>query len=135
MLVDGIIIGYVLEDQDRGLRQGNAIRGKIYGRTAIPYGVYEVGLTVSTKFGGRLWPELLNVPGFSGIRPHAGNYVKDTLGCQLIGSLNPVPSKDINGYWRVWDSRKAWERLHSMIVDSLNRGEKVTWEIKANYKK
>lgn len=138
-IVDGIVFGYVLEDQDKLLSSSMplpAIRAaKVYGRTAIPYGKYEVGLTVSTKFGGRLWPELLNVPGYSGIRPHAGNYVKDTLGCQLVGSMTPKPSKDSNGYWRVWDSQKAFSKLHLMIDETLHRGERVTWEVKPNYSK
>lgn len=58
--------------------------GKIYGDTAIPGGLYRVVLTWSKRFN-RLLPELRDVPGFSGIRIHSGNSVKDTQGCILVG--------------------------------------------------
>ena len=133
LVVNGFEVGYVLEDEDKGLRSSMPLTQikniKEYGRTAIPTGKYEVGLTVSTKFGGKLWPELLNVPGYGGIRPHAGNYVTDTYGCQLIGSSKPAPTKDKNGFWRVWDSRTAWGKLKPQIEAALYKGERVTWVI------
>lgn len=57
---------------------------KIPGETAIPAGKYEVRLTESARFK-KVLPEILNVPGFTGIRIHGGNSDKDTEGCILVG--------------------------------------------------
>lgn len=71
---------------------------KVPHDTAIPQGRYQVGLTLSQRFGVVL-PELMNVPGFSGIRIHAGNTQADTEGCLLVGHSR--------GEHRIIDSRLA----------------------------
>ena len=55
-----------------------------YLGAAIPAGTYSLELTKSRRFN-RLLPLLLNVPGFEGIRIHAGNKKSDTRGCILLG--------------------------------------------------
>lgn len=74
-----------LEDQDED---------KVYGETAIPYGTYQVVLTMSPKFK-RVLPLLLDVKHFTGIRIHRGNTAKDSHGCILPGE-NKVKGKVIN---------------------------------------
>lgn len=69
---------YTLEDVVR------APGVKVYGETAIPAGMYELQITMSNRFK-KLLPLVLNVPGFEGIRIHAGNTAKDTEGCLLLG--------------------------------------------------
>ena len=79
---------------------------KIPGQTAIPTGLYRVGLTPSDRVQrGTLWspsppmlPLLLDVPGFEGIRFHAGNRTADTAGCILVGQ---VRAPDFVGQSRV----------------------------------
>lgn len=53
---------------------------KVYGRTAIPAGVYRVTWSLSPKFSqkpfynGKMLALINGVPGFSGVRIHTGNY-------------------------------------------------------------
>lgn len=67
---------------------------KIAGKTAIPYGKYEVIVNRSPRFKREL-PLLLDVPNFTGIRIHRGNDAEDTSGCILVGE-NKVKGKVIN---------------------------------------
>lgn len=67
---------------------------KVYGKTAIPAGMYRVKKTYSPRFK-KVLPEILEVPGFSGVRIHAGNTAKDTEGCVLLG-LNKTKGAIIN---------------------------------------
>ena len=81
---------FTLEDQVRepenrlGGERVAVEKWKVYGETAIPRGTYEMVFANSPKFG----PDtisLLKVPGFEGIRIHAGNSAKDTEGCIIVG--------------------------------------------------
>ena len=62
-------------------------------------------------------PLLLNVPGFEGVRIHAGNTAKDTEGCILVGMTK---SDDFIG-----GSKMAFETLMQRI-----KGNKIVLEIK-----
>lgn len=64
---------------------------KIAGKTAIPAGTYKVKKTMSQRFK-KILPEILNVPGFAGVRIHSGNTATDTEGCLLLG-LNKAKGK------------------------------------------
>jgi len=54
---------------------------------AVPLGWYRLTLTQSPHFG-RVLPLLHYVPGFEGIRIHAGNNRDHTAGCILVGKLS-----------------------------------------------
>jgi hypothetical protein len=54
-----------------------------------PTGDYQLDATYSTKFN-KILPELVSVPGRTGIRIHPGNTVKDTTGCILVGVNSDV---------------------------------------------
>ncbi len=60
---------------------------KVVGQTAIPHGTYELVLHFWPKFE-RSMPMLLDVPLYSGVFIHPGNWSKDTLGCILVGNRN-----------------------------------------------
>lgn len=83
---------------------------------AIPEGRYAVVISFSpTK--KRWLPILLGVPMFQGIRIHAGNTAKDTLGCILPG--------DNRRKGMVLDSR-IWEgRLIKKIMEAQEKGESI----------
>lgn len=80
LYIDGKFECYILEDYDRIGRN----KHKVYGETAIPGGTYDIRITHSPRFKKKL-PLLRDVPGFKGIRIHAGNTAKDTEGCLLPG--------------------------------------------------
>lgn len=81
LTIDGTYLCDTLEPTWRNLKAGAR---KLKGRTAIPEGRYALVVTHSPRFG-RWLPLLLGVPGFSGIRIHAGNTAADTEGCILVG--------------------------------------------------
>ena len=88
MSIDGAFQCYTLEDTDRHITQGTDLdvikARKVYGKTAIPSGRYEVVMNMSARF--KLYmPLLLSVPGFDGVRIHPGNKAEDTEGCILLG--------------------------------------------------
>jgi hypothetical protein len=85
--------------------------------TAIPAGTYKVKITYSPRFKKKV-PEVLDVPGFEGIRIHPGNKAEDTEGCILVGQSK---SKD----W-VGQSKMAYESLYRKIDGQ----REVTLEIK-----
>jgi hypothetical protein len=93
---------------------------KIKGRSAIPEGRYAVVISWSPKFKAWL-PILLGGPEFNkqwqGIRIHAGNTVKDTQGCILVGRNQRVGE--------VLESRKWLYELKQLIVAAKARNEPV----------
>jgi hypothetical protein len=79
---------------------------KVYGETAIPGGRYKLAVTHSQRFQQRM-PQILDVPRFEGVRIHAGNTHKDTLGCILVGKNQ--------GEDRIWDCKGVYTTLLQQI--------------------
>lgn len=78
LYVDGLPDCFSLEDT---IRPDGV---KVEGETAIPQGTYRLIMSESKRFCREL-PQLLDVPGFTGIRIHAGNTCENTAGCILVG--------------------------------------------------
>ncbi len=108
LFIDGIFECFVLEDVDRGLTQDmpltEIVKIKVPHRTAIPTGTYKVIISFSNRFQKRM-PEILNVPGFAGIRMHSGNTSVDTDGCPLLGTDKDEVNNSIS------NSRVAFNRF------------------------
>ena len=91
LYINGQYFCDTLEDKDRGLKQSDNIitikTKKIFGKTAIPMGKYNVVLSYSPKFK-KILPLVENVKGFSGIRIHQGNTADDTEGCIIVSEFS-----------------------------------------------
>lgn len=110
---------FTLEDVDRNLNSSmdlDKIKSiKIKSETAIPTGTYQIIWSFSNRFQ-RFMPELLNVPGFSGIRIHAGNTEADTDGCILLGKTKTKTS--------IQSSKLAVSEFESVLLKAIKK-EKV----------
>lgn len=118
LYVDGEHIADTLEDRVRP--EGE----KIYGKTAIPEGTYEMVLSYSPRFK-KILPEILNVPNFTGIRIHCGNSSADSSGCILVGTWDGEKED-----W-VSDSKVAFNKLMSLLQKAADNKEKITITVKS----
>ena len=94
---------------------------KIPKKSAIPECTYRVVVTKSQRFQKYL-PLLVGVPGFEGVRIHAGNTSRDTEGCILVGQNLQVG--------KVLWSRITLEKLMKLIENEkeIYIVIKNTWE-------
>lgn len=117
LLVDGRHLGFTCEDTDRRLENEGE---KVKGQTAIPRGSYKVILSYSHRFQ-KVMPEILNVPGFTGVRIHGGNTHENTEGCPLLGIQRTQDG--------VAKCKEVNDRLIQMIQEAEDVGESVTLEV------
>jgi len=125
LTIDGKFECYILEDKDRNLTDLMSLEKiagtKVYGKTAIPYGRYEVDWTMSARFKVMM-PILLNVKGYEGIRIHKGNTELDSLGCLLCGTRkksNMITESTLatrNLYAKIEAAKKQGQRIYINIV-------------------
>ena len=120
LYIDGQRICETLEDTDRGLFDYDTLERikaiKVKGQTAIPVGTYAVTWTYSPRFKKKL-PLINNVPGFEGIRIHAGNKASDTEGCILCGRNTEVGTVTNSRYWTA--------KVNTMIEQAIRNKERV----------
>ena len=105
LYIDGKYFCDTIEDKVRKLITK---ADKIFGKTAIPDGVYKVVICYSKKFERDL-PLLVDVPFFTGIRIHSGNTEEDSEGCIIVGE-NKIKGKVVN-------SRKTLDKLMKILED------------------
>ena len=133
LYVNGKYACDTIEDTVRDLdKDGKFANGevKIPGKTAIPYGRYEITMKVKSpkysnfskyswakKYDGYL-PRLLNVSQFDGVLMHVGNSALDSEGCIIVGE-NKVVGKVIN-------SVNTFRRLRDdYLVPAKKRNERI----------
>ena len=102
LYIDGVYFCDTLEDKVRPKGE------KVYSKTAIPAGTYDVIVNYSPRFK-KMLPRLLNVPNFEGVLIHSGNTAEDSSGCILVGKNNQVG--------RVNESRATMERLMQILTE------------------
>lgn len=126
--IDGKYQCDCIEDTDRGLSQTMSLeeikKKKVYGKTAIPTGTYDITLNViSPKYSksafmqryanGSRVPRILNVKGFDGVLIHTGNTEQDSYGCIIVG----INSKK----GMVTQSRDTFIKLYKILQSSKNK--------------
>lgn len=126
LYVDGAYLCDTIEDTDRGLddgmKEGDILKKKVKGETAIPTGVYPVYITWSPKYRKPM-PLIDRVKGYSGIRIHSGNTAKDTEGCLIVGQ-----NKEVG---KVLNSRVTYNKLFDILNGT---DEKIIIDIQRKYK-
>jgi len=128
LTIDDKHFGYVCEDTDRGLDSSMPLaeikRLKVKGRTAIPTGVYRVGIRYSPGHKKDML-YLQDVPGYQYILLHTGNTAEDTEGCQLLGLTRSVPSMSVG------KSTPAIAWIEAQLMPLIRQGAEVTYEVRA----
>jgi hypothetical protein len=123
LLIDGRDECYTLEDPVREIPGEPVEAWKIAKITAIPTGIYRVTIDWSYRFR-RYMPHILGVTGFTGIRFHPGNVVRDVEGCVAVGKSR----------YRQYlaHSVEAFEVLFEKIAVALDHREEVTVALAAD---
>jgi len=123
-IVAGDLEMFALEDERRIT--------KVPGETCIPMGRYEILLRAEGGMDeryaksfpemhrGMLW--LQNVPDFSFVYYHIGNYENQTDGCPLVGL---VPQIYPDGEFSVGRSRDAYVPFYHEVIEAFDAGEDV----------
>ena len=134
--INGKFFCYTLEDRDRGLNSAMSAETikkiKVAGETCIPTGTYTIDMdTPSPKYAARganstyapigfKVPRLVDVPGYSGVLIHIGNYPRDTEGCILVAEAVASSGEAIN------NSKSAFFALYDILKKAQDKGQKIT---------
>ena len=111
-----------LEPCYRGQLQGR--QEKVKGKTAIPYGRYEMKAYLSPKFHQYL-PLLQKVPQFEGVEIHVGNFPWNTTGCILVGLRRTITLHDDSSFVEgtLQNSQLAMNYVRAEFEAALEQGQ------------
>lgn len=127
LFVDNKPFGFVIEDEQREV--------KIKGETRILAGKYKLAIKkektpLTLKYQKKYdWfkyhIELLDVPNFSSIYIHIGNFEYDTDGCQIIGEQAYIAKGNFANKY----STKCFKRFYELVYPLLEKEEEIYYEI------
>lgn len=86
---------------------------------AIPAGIYELTMRYSPKHHGNV-PHVEQVPGFTDIEIHVGNYPEDTEGCLLVGKFRELDF--------VGSSKQAFDELCEKLTANPTEMHHILYE-------
>lgn len=95
--------------------------------SCIPEGIYTCKETLNRTVGSTIIPrtfEICDVPNRKGILFHAGNYVRDTHGCILIGTSFSVCPLHENA---IWKSSVAFTEFLRLLKHIKQFTLKIVW--------
>lgn len=134
LLMDGDRFGDTLEDEKRDV--------KVSGETRIPAGRYRLGLRTflsseeekglisdmtkkyRKKFEWFMYHiQVMDVPNFSYVYIHVGNYESNTDACLLIGD----GFTDYDEKSAIWNSSDTYEEFYKIVVPILEDGCEEVW--------
>lgn len=98
-----------------------ANEAKVYSKTAIPAGKYEVKWTKSPRFK-RYTLQVMNVPNFEGIRIHSANWAYELEGCIAPGNARMFKDDKVIG---VMNSAASTKKVEELCLIELNKSGKV----------
>ena len=116
-----IDLAYTLEDAIR--------RVKIKNETCIPEGTYDLAIRRDTPMAnyydkrfkddgvvhdGMLW--LLDVPNYTNVYIHIGNYTRDTAGCILVGTKYAVDADVCTVQYSKVAYLSVYPRIHAAVL-------------------
>ena len=116
LLVDGKMMCHTMEPP--------LIPNDLHPKGAIAMGYYKVTLSQSPHFK-RVLPLLHMVPGFEGVRMHAGNRPEDTRGCVLVGQYKEYEKGQL---W-LSDARSTEEKLVEYMLNHTEKNEEIYLDI------
>lgn len=116
LYVDGKWFCNTIEDKVRAVPGGWTPSVKVYGKTAIPYGRYQVMVTWSNRFKRQL-TAILNVPDFEGIRIHNGTSELSSSGCVIVSYKDDDKNK------RLINDKAAMNDLCKLVSKAQKTGK------------
>jgi hypothetical protein len=124
LYINGKWFCHTIEDRVRALPGEWKKELKVYGKTAIPYGEYQVRVTFSNRFQRPL-PLVINVPDFEGIRIHNGSSELSSAGCIIVSYQDAPNHRLVNDKGAMNDlcdkifKAQAKEKVMLQIVDKI----------------
>lgn len=117
LYIDGVWFCNTIEDKVRAKPGEWHSSLKVYQKTAIPYGRYQVLVTWSNRFK-RMLTGVFGVPDFEGIRIHNGTSELSSAGCIIVSY------EDNDAEHKLVNDKKAMNDLCKK-VEAAQKKEKV----------